>query len=434
MKISDRSKLLFIPTIVSFIAALPLPSEAYGVIRLVLSVSAFIVAFDTWQKRRNIWILFVCVGILFNPIAPLYLYQKFFWVIADIITGILFANQIPELLELPQDAVPQSSQDRRDISGINNARPNNWKTELEIFLAEIEALNSLQKAKVLLAAARSFNDALKLSKDTAYLGLSLPYHELDQLDDIFTLTTAIKLKIDYSGDDLDFFGKAGDKIWLHTSRAFCDGNLLKDIKKLWANLEAEKTKVEEAATDFRETWPECDVSAAVSSLDTLRPSWISPGFTQSGEGPLEICSKTLAPDMDLQNFSMAVSGIFRLHLMFIRGNGHNLKDLKEYVRSDFSMGYIKGWVVKNLESWSIDRGFHVDYFAYAFVRAMVFETVAPGEYLDLADKFEKRRLEPTFLEAMKQGRNDALIALLTQHPDRKIAQSRWLLEFMERHR
>ena len=46
----------------------------------------------SWIKQKNyaLAIVFVLVLILFNPLFPIYLYQKSIWIPLDIITGLLF--------------------------------------------------------------------------------------------------------------------------------------------------------------------------------------------------------------------------------------------------------------------------------------------------------------------------------------------------------
>ena len=72
-----------IVAIMLFLGALPLPIEYYDILRLAVSIGAIINIF----KERYVYIP---VLVLFNPIMPVYLYDKAMWVIIDIISGMLF--------------------------------------------------------------------------------------------------------------------------------------------------------------------------------------------------------------------------------------------------------------------------------------------------------------------------------------------------------
>ncbi len=68
-----------------FIAVLPLGSGYYDLLRLVVSVAAAVNIF------RGSFI-FIPILILFNPIIPVYLYDKAVWAIIDIVSGLVFWN------------------------------------------------------------------------------------------------------------------------------------------------------------------------------------------------------------------------------------------------------------------------------------------------------------------------------------------------------
>ena len=74
-----------IVSIMLFIAVLPLGSGYYDLLRLVVSVAAAVNIF------RGSFI-FIPILILFNPIIPVYLYDKAVWVIIDIVSGLVFWN------------------------------------------------------------------------------------------------------------------------------------------------------------------------------------------------------------------------------------------------------------------------------------------------------------------------------------------------------
>ena len=72
-----------ITAIMLFLGVLPLPIEYYDILRFVVSIAALI---NIFQERY----IFVPVLVLFNPIIPVYLYDKAIWVIIDIVSGLLF--------------------------------------------------------------------------------------------------------------------------------------------------------------------------------------------------------------------------------------------------------------------------------------------------------------------------------------------------------
>lgn len=72
-----------------FIAVMNLPIEFYTILRIVVCVGSVLVIISLLKK--DVWaIVFGIIAILFNPIFPVYLYFKPYWIPIDIITGILF--------------------------------------------------------------------------------------------------------------------------------------------------------------------------------------------------------------------------------------------------------------------------------------------------------------------------------------------------------
>ncbi|MFS4431610.1 DUF6804 family protein [Chryseobacterium sp. S90] len=74
-----------------FIGIFRLPIEYYTFLRIIISIGALLVLYNTLSsKQRYFSILFIIILILFNPVFPFYLYRKSIWIPIDIITGILF--------------------------------------------------------------------------------------------------------------------------------------------------------------------------------------------------------------------------------------------------------------------------------------------------------------------------------------------------------
>ncbi len=72
-----------------FVAVLNLPIEYYTVLRIVVFIGSLLVI-ASLLKMNNWTIVFGVIAILFNPITPVYLYLKPYWIPIDIISGILF--------------------------------------------------------------------------------------------------------------------------------------------------------------------------------------------------------------------------------------------------------------------------------------------------------------------------------------------------------
>ena len=73
-----------------FIAVFYWPIEYYTVLRIIVFIGALIVTASLKQKQF-LWILaFIVIAILFNPIFPIYLHIKAYWIPIDIISGVLF--------------------------------------------------------------------------------------------------------------------------------------------------------------------------------------------------------------------------------------------------------------------------------------------------------------------------------------------------------
>ncbi len=66
-----------------FLGALPLGGGYYDLLRIVVSIAALI------NVLRGSF-LFIPILILFNPIVPVYLYDKALWTMIDIASGIAF--------------------------------------------------------------------------------------------------------------------------------------------------------------------------------------------------------------------------------------------------------------------------------------------------------------------------------------------------------
>lgn len=74
-----------------FIGIFRLPIEYYTFLRIIVSIGALLVLYNTLSFKQHYFsIIFLVILILFNPIFPIYLYRKSIWIPLDTITGILF--------------------------------------------------------------------------------------------------------------------------------------------------------------------------------------------------------------------------------------------------------------------------------------------------------------------------------------------------------
>ena len=79
------------PIIVLAIGILPLPIGYYTLSRLVVCTSAIYFGYNFYKNGNttNVWI-FGFIAVLYNPIIPVYLYEKFIWIIVNFITIFAF--------------------------------------------------------------------------------------------------------------------------------------------------------------------------------------------------------------------------------------------------------------------------------------------------------------------------------------------------------
>ena len=90
-KTKDKDIFWIAPIVVLVIALFPLPIGYFTLSRLVVSACALYYAIQ-FHKRKNItytWIYGFLV-VLYNPIIPIYLYEKFIWIVVNLITIYIF--------------------------------------------------------------------------------------------------------------------------------------------------------------------------------------------------------------------------------------------------------------------------------------------------------------------------------------------------------
>ncbi len=73
------------------IAIFPMPYGYYNLLRIVVCGCSTFFAFRLFEKKEIIFVwIFGFLAILYNPIIPVYLYEKEIWTIVNIFTAILF--------------------------------------------------------------------------------------------------------------------------------------------------------------------------------------------------------------------------------------------------------------------------------------------------------------------------------------------------------
>lgn len=89
-KISYSNKpVSIICALLLFLAVFKLPIEYYTFLRIVVFIGALLTLLSL--SKKIVWVfIFSIIAILFNPIIPVYLYLKSYWIPIDIIAGILF--------------------------------------------------------------------------------------------------------------------------------------------------------------------------------------------------------------------------------------------------------------------------------------------------------------------------------------------------------
>lgn len=82
-----------LPITLLLVGLADLPGGYYTLLRIVVSIAGAIITVMEYnvKEKINFWVvLFAAMVILFNPIIPIYLYDKDIWIPIDIITSILF--------------------------------------------------------------------------------------------------------------------------------------------------------------------------------------------------------------------------------------------------------------------------------------------------------------------------------------------------------
>ena len=79
------------PLIVLAIGLLPMPYGYYTLLRLVVCGCSLYYAYNFYENKNTqfLWI-FGFIAILYNPLFPIYLYEKEIWIVLNILTAAVF--------------------------------------------------------------------------------------------------------------------------------------------------------------------------------------------------------------------------------------------------------------------------------------------------------------------------------------------------------
>ena len=73
------------------VALAPMPSEYYTYLRIPVTVVAAVIALRELNARWSVWsITFLIIAIIFNPIVPVYFYERAIWLPIDILAAFIF--------------------------------------------------------------------------------------------------------------------------------------------------------------------------------------------------------------------------------------------------------------------------------------------------------------------------------------------------------
>ncbi|ASK31141.1 hypothetical protein CEY12_13945 [Chryseobacterium sp. T16E-39] len=111
--------LIIIAALCCFIGIVDLPIGYYTFLRIIVSFMALIIIVNEFRSRRFWFIAFVLIFIFFNPFIPIYFYLKPYWIVLDIIVGLLlfiyFLKLIPktkikqpDIIDIEHEEIPRT--------------------------------------------------------------------------------------------------------------------------------------------------------------------------------------------------------------------------------------------------------------------------------------------------------------------------------------
>ncbi len=95
MKLTIKDIFWIMPIIIMAIGLLEMPIGYYTISRIVVCLCSLYFCVNLYKinsdlsSNAGIW-LFGMIALIYNPIFPVYLYVKLYWIIINIITAIIF--------------------------------------------------------------------------------------------------------------------------------------------------------------------------------------------------------------------------------------------------------------------------------------------------------------------------------------------------------
>jgi len=100
--------LIIIAALLCFVSVFELPYGYYIFLRILVSFMALVIIVNEFRNRSFWLITFLFIFIIFNPFFPIYLYLKPFWIIIDILAGLLFFYYFYTLIPKKKEKQPET--------------------------------------------------------------------------------------------------------------------------------------------------------------------------------------------------------------------------------------------------------------------------------------------------------------------------------------
>lgn len=111
--------LVIIAALFCFIGIFELPYNYYLFLRILVSFMALIIIVNEFRSRSFWFLTFLFIFIIFNPVFPIYLYLKPFWISIEALAGLLFSyyfytlipkkkEKEPETIDIKQQEIPKT--------------------------------------------------------------------------------------------------------------------------------------------------------------------------------------------------------------------------------------------------------------------------------------------------------------------------------------
>jgi hypothetical protein len=79
-----------IAAILLLLAIAKMPSGYYTFLRAAIFIISILCIYEFWHKLRGFIVPFILIASIFNPIFPVYFYDRSIWMPIDIISAVVF--------------------------------------------------------------------------------------------------------------------------------------------------------------------------------------------------------------------------------------------------------------------------------------------------------------------------------------------------------